>query len=778
LTGFLRFAAVTLSFALQLFAKSSGYLMAGLITGGLFHRFLRRSRARRNLATPGFRSITSGLLTGMALPICSCGTLPMAVELKRQQATRESIAAFVISTPEDSPDAVFLTAGFFGWLFALVRVVAGLLAAVLGAVLVIAAEAWGPDDVPAVGVGSAGAAPSRALRSRKALPRSWRLLEFSFKIGRRRLRSILSTLRAGKPAGSPPVVPGPETTGMKQAEGVATGGTVSPLRRVVQDSGRALQDSLSYGFRDLLDEIAWPLLFGFLVSGILAAFLPDDLAVRIPGGLAGQFVFAALIAVPLNVCASGTVPLAAVLVSRGLFPAAALVIFLTGPLTNPASLLLFRRQFGRKFIHSLLISCFSVSLAFGFILHAARRSLTGPGYAGEPILSGSVSAAEVFCGVVFGAVFVLALLRVGWSRGRMEILEAAGGIVPQGLRRTLRTAFTQFRAPRAGTLAGGAVAVAALIWALRGFAIVPQGSVALRQTLGRVSRTPLPAGWRWSLPPPLGALTIVPAMRLLKVDVGFRAAPVSETRGIPWDPYSEFWHSVYTTTGDNPGESSFTAGDQNLVEIKATLHLLVTDPYQLAIRTRDGVDAVRPPFLSVMSRLLATRDIDRSLTEGRGELEDLARRQLQRELDRGVIPLTVCEVNILDFHPPQETVSAFRDVGSAAEEKERRIYEARGKLESALPLARGEAATKLAAARSEKAEKTLRTEGESRSFELQAAAARSAPPAARIRSWWGTIERALGGRPKIIVPANAEPEVFDLGGLPRSENSQKGPPSQ
>ncbi|MGH9441016.1 MAG: permease [Thermoanaerobaculia bacterium] len=761
MSGFLGLVEQTLSLSLQLFARSSGYLLAGLIVAGFFHRFVSgRRRIRRSLSSPGLRSVRAGLMTGVALPICSCGTLPVALELRKQGATPESVAAFLVSTPEDSPDAVFLTAGLFGWGFAIARVVAGLCAAILGAVLVIASAAWGPPDAPS----ATADAMTPGLDSRRKLPRGWRRMNLWLHLIRRKWVAFRAR---PQPVAISDVAVEREAPGANKRPA-----TASPL---LVKAARALREVSLYGFGELLDAIAWPLLFGFLLSGFLASLLPQDFASRIPGGLFGQFVFAALIAIPLNVCASGTIPLAAVLVAKGLFPAAALVIFLTGPITNPASLLVLRRHFGRKYIRALLISCFSISLAFGLILHGLRRSLTGPGYTGQPLLTENVSGWEILFGVLFGIVFFVSLLRVGWQQGRREIREAVQGLVPETARRGLQSGLHRAETANKVRLIGAGGAVAVLLWMARGFVSVPPGSVAIRETLGRANPFALPAGWHWALPPPLGAFRVVPAEQLLKVDVGFRGKPVADYQGIRWDPFSEYWHSIYTSSDDMPGEASFVAGDQNLVEIKAALHLRVRDPYQLAFRTRDGIDAVRPPFLSVVKSLLATRGIDTSLTEQRGELEETARARLQEELDRSGIPLSVGAVNILDFHPPQETVAAFRDVGSAAEEKERRIFEARGKLDSALPLARAQASTELAAARSDRTETILRAEGEGHSFQLQAAAAAGRLAASRLRLWWNTIERALHGRPKVILPANVEPRIFDWGTPAAPKTDMKGP---
>lgn len=255
------------------------------------------------------------------------------------------MASFVVSTPETSLDAVGLTMALLGLPFALLRVLAGLAAALMAGVFVIATEAWpvsagdrGPEaeghDEDGHGAGS------------HAPPEWWRrLVAWTVKTFKEWFGRVPTppAQRPEQPAAEPPVAVAAE----------------APSART--RFRRAIVEAMRIGFVETLDEISWMLLFGFAVSALLLAFLPNDFATRIPGGIAGQTLFGLAISLPLYVCASGSIPLAATLMMKGLSPIAVMAIFLVGPLTNPAMLLLLSRSFGRRFVAALVLAGFGVA---------------------------------------------------------------------------------------------------------------------------------------------------------------------------------------------------------------------------------------------------------------------------------------------------------------------------------------------------------------------------------------------------------------------------------
>ena len=116
-----------------------------------------------------------------------------------------------------------------------------------------------------------------------------------------------------------------------------------------EDNGeRGFLPGLRYGFLTLPASIGNALLVGMLIAGALAALIPDQ---SVPGWLAGGIVgMLAMMAlgVPMYVCATASIPVAATMVAKGVSPGAALVFLMTGPATNAATIGVLWRALGKR----------------------------------------------------------------------------------------------------------------------------------------------------------------------------------------------------------------------------------------------------------------------------------------------------------------------------------------------------------------------------------------------------------------------------------------------
>jgi uncharacterized membrane protein YraQ (UPF0718 family) len=110
-----------------------------------------------------------------------------------------------------------------------------------------------------------------------------------------------------------------------------------PLRERVREAVR-------YGFVETVDHTAVWVLFGLLVAALAEPLMAPDALAGVPGPVG--VVIAALIGVPMYVCASGATPLAAVLLHKGLSPGAAIAFLLTGPATNVSTFGVLGRMHG------------------------------------------------------------------------------------------------------------------------------------------------------------------------------------------------------------------------------------------------------------------------------------------------------------------------------------------------------------------------------------------------------------------------------------------------
>lgn len=124
-------------------------------------------------------------------------------------------------------------------------------------------------------------------------------------------------------------------------------------------------DMAAHGI-DMVRMIWRWLAFGVIVSAALSVLLPADaFASLTTGGTVAAFGIVLLASVPLYVCATASVPIAAALVGAGMPTGAALVFLMAGPATNLATLGAVRKAFGGRALGLYLSTLVLGSLAFG-----------------------------------------------------------------------------------------------------------------------------------------------------------------------------------------------------------------------------------------------------------------------------------------------------------------------------------------------------------------------------------------------------------------------------
>jgi len=135
---------------------------------------------------------------------------------------------------------------------------------------------------------------------------------------------------------------------------------------------------LKYGFLDLPQDIVNPLLAGLAVAALVSVLLPDDLfAGALGGGLAAMLILMAA-GIPIYVCATASVPIAAALIMKGISPGAAFVFLVTGPATNAATLSIVWKVLGKKTALIYLTVVAIGALAAGLMLDSIYQSLNIP----------------------------------------------------------------------------------------------------------------------------------------------------------------------------------------------------------------------------------------------------------------------------------------------------------------------------------------------------------------------------------------------------------------
>ncbi|MEN0066014.1 MAG: permease [Myxococcota bacterium] len=137
-----------------------------------------------------------------------------------------------------------------------------------------------------------------------------------------------------------------------------------------------LSDALHHAI-DVIREVWGWLAFGVLFSAALTTALPVDAFAGLTGGATALAFGAVLgISLPLYVCATASVPIAAALVAAGMPTGAALVFLMAGPATNVATLGTVYRTFGRNVLGVYLATILAGSIGFGLLYEQVFGSLT------------------------------------------------------------------------------------------------------------------------------------------------------------------------------------------------------------------------------------------------------------------------------------------------------------------------------------------------------------------------------------------------------------------
>lgn len=157
--------------------------------------------------------------------------------------------------------------------------------------------------------------------------------------------------------------------------GVITNKTTTPVQKteavhaVVKPEEPVWKRLFQYAFVEFMQDIYQWLLIGIVIAAGIAVLVPDDFFVNYMNQSWLSMVVILLVSIPMYVCATGSIPIAAALMLKGLSPGAAFVFLMAGPATNAATLSVISKAMGQKALWAFLISIVGMALLSGFIIN-------------------------------------------------------------------------------------------------------------------------------------------------------------------------------------------------------------------------------------------------------------------------------------------------------------------------------------------------------------------------------------------------------------------------
>jgi modulator of FtsH protease HflK len=252
------------------------------------------------------------------------------------------------------------------------------------------------------------------------------------------------------------------------------------------------------------------------------------------------------------------------------------------------------------------------------------------------------------------------------------------------------------------------------IWLVTGFYRVQPDELGLVLRFGAYNRS-TPPGLNWHLPWPFESVQVLAVTRINRVEIGFRSAIGEEDLNNP-----------HTASGgvadeDRPAaslreESLMLTGDENIVDINASVFWRVRDAAAYAFNTRNQAYTVKSAAESVLRQVIGHTDIESALTGGRGAIEQAVTTGTQKILDQYGTGVEITQVQLQKVDPPADVIESFRDVQRANTDAGRARNDAQSYSNDIVPRARGDAAAILAQAAGDKQAAIATANGQAQRF--------------------------------------------------------------
>ena len=289
-----------------------------------------------------------------------------------------------------------------------------------------------------------------------------------------------------------------------------------------------------------------------------------------------------------------------------------------------------------------------------------------------------------------------------------------------------------------GSLGWVIVGIIVVIYLLTGIYTIGPSEVGLVKRFGRYVATVDP-GLHYHLPSPVESVVSVNVLEVRKEEIGFR------TVSPPPDPR---YQTVET-------EALMLTGDGNITHVEMVVQYLVKEAERFAFNLIDPSAIVKQAGEAVLREQVATRTLDETLTEQRDVIGADTLESLQALLDTYGAGIRIANVQLQDVKPPREVVSAFDDVNSARQDKEKLINQAEEYALDILPRARGQAQEIGNQAEAYKQTRIKGAEGDVARFVEVLAKYELGPEVTRTRLYIEAMEEILPGMKKTILSEDA-----------------------
>ena len=180
-----------------------------------------------------------------------------------------------------------------------------------------------------------------------------------------------------------------------------------------------------YGYVEMMEDIGKMLLFGLILAGLIAYFVPDNFFTIFKGNTILTMLLILVVAIPMYVCATGSIPIAIALMMKGMSPGTALVLLMAGPAANIASMMVIGKVLGKKtfiiYLTTLIIGAITCGLIMDNFLPPSWFDVSNFGMAAHHH-NGGFYYFKIVCSFILFALLANSIL-FKRNREEAEIME-------------------------------------------------------------------------------------------------------------------------------------------------------------------------------------------------------------------------------------------------------------------------------------------------------------------------------------------------------------------
>jgi len=311
---FLDFLYKIIASAWSMLNSSSPWMIFSFVIAGILHEFLKPEKIQKTaIGSTKISGVFWTTISGMLIPICSCGTIPLGISMYYSGAYLGPTLTFMTSSPMINPLAIILAWGLLGKEITIIYIITGFVAPMLIGMI---ANKFAGDELH-IGI------------NKKVNPNA----------------------------------------GSKDA--LETGDD-EPAMIQLEFEEPSFWDKLKSGLRWSLTELSVTIskytVSGMLIAGLLFTIVPQSFVqdyLGQPGfiSLFGITVVAGL----MYVCAVGHIPFIAALVASGAAPGVAITFLMAGAGTNIPELLTITKVIGKRAMLMYFTLVVGISNMVGYI---------------------------------------------------------------------------------------------------------------------------------------------------------------------------------------------------------------------------------------------------------------------------------------------------------------------------------------------------------------------------------------------------------------------------